>query len=38
VCNFGADNSARARQLLAALVEAFAPRHVEHHALQRGTR
>lgn len=38
VCNFGADNSARARQLLAALVEAFAPQHVERHALQRGSR
>lgn len=37
VCNFGADNSARARQLLAALSEAFAPRRVEQHALMRGS-
>ena len=36
VCNFGADNSARAEQLLRALVEAFAPRQVQRHALQRG--
>ena len=36
VCNFGADNSARAEALLAALVEAFAPASVERHALQRG--
>ena len=31
VCNFGADNTARARTLLAALVDAFAPAHVERH-------
>ena len=36
VCNFGADNSAKAEALLAALVDAFAPRSVERHALQRG--
>ena len=37
VCNFGGDNSARAGVLLAALVDAFAPRRVERHALRRGT-
>ena len=36
VCNLGADNSAKAEALLAALVAAFAPRSVERHALQRG--
>jgi S-adenosylmethionine decarboxylase len=36
VCNLGADNSARAETLLAALIEAFAPAAVERHALQRG--
>jgi S-adenosylmethionine decarboxylase proenzyme len=36
VCNLGADNSAKAHALLAALVEAFGPRQVERHALQRG--
>jgi len=36
VCNFGGDNSARAEALLAALVEAFAPRRIERHALRRG--
>ncbi len=36
VCNLGADNSARAEALLAALVAAFAPASVERHALQRG--
>jgi S-adenosylmethionine decarboxylase len=37
VCNFGADNTARAHALLGALVDAFAPGRVERHALQRGT-
>jgi S-adenosylmethionine decarboxylase len=37
VCNLGSDNSARAEALLAALAAAFAPRHVERHAVQRGT-
>ncbi len=37
VCNFGADNSARAHQLLAALAEAFAPARVERHELVRGS-
>ena len=36
VCNFGADNSARAEALLAALIAAFAPAAVERHALERG--
>jgi S-adenosylmethionine decarboxylase proenzyme len=36
VCNLGADNSARAEALLAALVAALAPASVERHALQRG--
>lgn len=38
VCNFGADNSARAHALLDALLTAFAPAHVERHALARGAR
>lgn len=36
VCNFGADNSARAQALLAALVAAFEPASVERHRLERG--
>jgi S-adenosylmethionine decarboxylase len=36
VCNLGADNSARAEALLAALVAAFAPATVEQHAIERG--
>jgi S-adenosylmethionine decarboxylase len=36
VCNFGADNSARARSLMDALAAAFAPARAEHHALRRG--
>ncbi|HWH83390.1 MAG TPA: adenosylmethionine decarboxylase [Burkholderiaceae bacterium] len=36
VCNFGADNSARAHALLEALIATFAPRRVERHALERG--
>ena len=36
VCNFGADNSARAHALLEALVAAFDPRQIERHALHRG--
>src|SRR5450432_248956 len=36
VCNLGADNSARAELVLAALIEAFAPLVVERRALQRG--
>lgn len=38
VCNFGADNSARAQELLEALVAAFAPASVERHRLLRGAR
>ena len=37
VCNFSADHSAAADRLLAALIAAFSPRHVERHALERGT-
>jgi S-adenosylmethionine decarboxylase len=36
VCNLGADNSARAEALLAALVAVFAPASVERHAIERG--
>lgn len=36
VCNFGADNSARAEQLLARLESAFGPASTERHRLQRG--
>ena len=36
VCNFGADHSAKARALMAALEATFAPGRVERHALQRG--
>lgn len=38
VCNFGADNSARAHMLLDTLLAAFAPAHAERHALARGAR
>jgi S-adenosylmethionine decarboxylase len=37
VCNFGADNSHKARALLDMLVAAFSPRELEQHALERGT-
>lgn len=36
VCNFGGDHSAKARQLLDALVALFAPRHAVRQSLQRG--
>ena len=36
VCNFGADNSARAHALMEALLEAFAPARFERHAHRRG--
>lgn len=36
VCNCGADHSAKAQQLLDALVQRFAPKGVEVHSLQRG--
>lgn len=37
VCNLGADNSARARTLLAALEDAFGARRAERHELVRGS-
>lgn len=37
VCNRGGDHSAKARELLAALLRLFDAEHVEQHALQRGT-
>lgn len=36
VCNLDADNSGKARTLLAALEAAFAPQRVEHHRVLRG--
>ena len=36
VCNFGADNSARADTLMAALCAAFAPGSAQHRSLRRG--
>jgi len=36
VCNFGVDNSHRAHALLATLIDAFAPKHVERNVLERG--
>jgi len=36
VCNFGSDHSAKARQLMAALVEHFAPEWTEQRSLDRG--
>jgi S-adenosylmethionine decarboxylase len=36
VCNFGADHSDKARQLMHAVVALFAPQSVQHNALQRG--
>ncbi len=36
VCNYGRDNSAQARALMAALVAAYAPERAVHHALERG--
>src|SRR5690349_17486685 len=37
VCNFGGDNSGKARALLTRLIGAFAPASVERHAVERGT-
>src|SRR6478735_957115 len=37
VCNFGADHSAKAKGLMAALLALFDPTTVERHALQRGS-
>jgi S-adenosylmethionine decarboxylase len=36
VCNFGADHSAQARQLMAQLIALFQPRHSQRHELWRG--
>ena len=36
VCNFEADNSARAEMLMEALLKGFAPAQVSRQALQRG--
>ena len=37
VCNVGSDNSDKAHQVLAHLLQAFAPAQVERHALHRGS-
>jgi S-adenosylmethionine decarboxylase len=36
VCNFGADHSAKARALMDALVDRFAPEWTEQRSLDRG--
>lgn len=36
VCNFGADHSAQAEALMAALLALFDPQQVQRHALRRG--
>jgi S-adenosylmethionine decarboxylase proenzyme len=36
VCNFSADNTAKAHALFAALSEAFAPVRCENHEIRRG--
>lgn len=36
VCNYGADNSAKARALMEALLALLQPRHALQQALQRG--
>jgi|SRR5947209_9125261 len=36
VCNFGGDNSLKARELLGRLLAAFAPSRVERRTLERG--
>lgn len=36
VCNFGGDHSAKARQLMTALVDHFAPEWTEQRSLDRG--
>jgi S-adenosylmethionine decarboxylase proenzyme len=36
VCNYGADNSAKAEALMASLVAAFAPAEVSRQSLRRG--
>lgn len=37
VCNYGADNSAKALTLMAALTDLFRPAAVSQHRLERGT-
>ena len=37
VCNFGGDHSAKAHDLMAALLALFKPGHVERHAITRGS-
>ena len=37
VCNFGSDNSDRARQMVDALVAAFEPAHIERRETMRGS-
>jgi len=37
VCNYSADNSARARQLFDAVVDYFQPDEIVRHAIDRGT-
>ena len=36
VCNFGADNTHKAHALIDALLAAFQPEQVRHHAIERG--
>lgn len=36
VCNYGADNSVKARALLDALIQLFEPARVSRQAIQRG--
>ncbi|OWQ86843.1 adenosylmethionine decarboxylase [Roseateles aquatilis] len=36
VCNYGADNAARAEALMAALIDRFEPARIERHRLERG--
>ena len=36
VCNFGGDHSAKARQLMQALIDRFAPEWTEQRSLDRG--
>ncbi len=36
VCNFGGDHSTKAQALMKALIDLFAPAHVQQHSLARG--
>ena len=38
VCNYGGDNSVKARALFAALLAAFDPLHHQQHTIKRGAR